>query len=392
MKQRKSARTPVATGQTFAGRVRDIASDGRAVVAHEDGPVVFVPGLWLAERALIRINGAQGRAWQGEVVELLEASPARIPAACAHHGFSRSSDSRPACGGCPWMFVDYPQQLAVKQRRVEQAFERLGAEGTVADIWAAPEMVGYRNRAQLKTDGEILGFVAAGSRRIAPVDDCVILSEHNRVLLRQLLEQLPNPAWRPRRRGDWTTLDIDEQVELQTVSVNARLPFRQGNDAQNARMRDWLAGLAPEYAGRSVLELYCGTGNFTQVLSEAAASVLALEGDAAAVEQLQQRKLPGVNARRVDLFNEQAFEQLSPGIKDVEVLVLDPPRDGLKVTRGLLPKGSLLRTIAYISCDLATLARDVAYFQQYGFNVESVQPLDQFPHTPHIECLVHLRR
>lgn len=392
MKHRKATRGSAAPVHNFQGRVRDIASDGRAIVAHPDGPVVFVPGLWLNELATIRVTGAKGRAWQGELVELLEANPARVAAPCKHHGFSKPSDSTPACGACPWMFIDYAEQLAVKQRRVEQAFQRLGVADRVAAIWGALEHLAYRNRAQLKTDGELLGFVAAGSRRIAPVQDCLILSKHNRELLQQLREQLPNRDWRPGRRGDWTTLDIDEQVDLKSVSVNARLPFRQANDAQNDRMRDWLAELATEFADQQVLELYCGSGNFTEVLSAAGASVLALEGDEAAVQQLQQRNLPGVTVRRVDLFAEQAFEQLSPGVGNFDVLVLDPPRDGLKVTRGLLPKRSRLRTVAYISCDLATLTRDVAYFQEHGFEVISVQPLDQFPHTPHIECLVYLQR
>ncbi|MFV8818432.1 class I SAM-dependent RNA methyltransferase [Haliea sp. E17] len=392
MKQRKPGHTSSAPGHTFEGSVRDIASDGRAVVPHPDGPVVFVPGLWLEERALIRVTGARGRAWQGEIVELLDASPARRPPPCRHHGFATPSDPAPACGACPWMFVNYPAQLACKQSRVEQAFERLGTAGCVAPIWATPETLGYRNRAQLKSDGKALGFVAAGSRRIAPVEDCPVLSAHNRQLLQQLRAQLPNPAWRPRRGGEWTTLDIDEEVQLESVSVNARRPFRQANDAQNQRMRDWLAALASDFAGQEVLELYCGTGNFTQVLSAAGARVLALEGDDAAVDMLQQRNLPGVSARRVNLFAENAFEQLSPSVGSFEALVLDPPRDGLKVTRGLLPKKSRLHTVAYISCDLATLVRDVAYFQQHGFDVVSVQPLDQFPHTPHIECLVHLSR
>ncbi len=392
MKQRKPARGNPPPGRPFEGRVRDIASDGRAVVAHPEGPVVFVPGLWLEELARIRVTAARGRAWQGEVVELLEPSPARRPAPCPHHGFSTAAAATPACGGCPWMFVDYPEQLACMQHRVERAFERLGAADRVEPVWASPQVLGYRNRAQLKTDGEVVGFVAAGSRRIAPVQDCPVLSPHNRELLQHLRAQLPNPAWRPRRRDAWTTLDIDEEVQVQTVSVNARLPFRQANDAQNARMRDWLASLAAAFSGRSVLELYCGAGNFTEVLSAAGASVLAVEGDDAAVDALQRRNLPGVSVRRANLFAEDAFEQLSPGPGSFEALVLDPPRDGLKVTRGLVPKRSQLHTVAYISCDLATLARDVAFFQQHGFGVVSVQPLDQFPHTPHIECLVHLGR
>ena len=387
---------PAAPRGLFEAWVQGLTDTGDAVVNHPDGRRFFVPGAWTGERIRVRPLEVKSQYGLGELVEVLEPAPERLVPPCPHQGFSAGK-----CGGCPWMMVGYAAQLAAKQARVQRALTRLQADLQVAQILVASEPLGYRVRAQLKTDGRELGFVAAGQRRLAPVQDCVVLTDHNRATLRELQTQLPNTAWHPAHKGGWTTLDLDESVSAAGVSVNRRLPFQQVNASQNQAMRQWLAERVAPLSQQAkvlakqaqVLELFCGSGNFTQVLAAAGfSSIIAVEAVPEAVTALADLQLPGVSPVVCDLFDSAAFQRLLQDNAQAEILVLDPPREGLKVRDGLFGKHSRLREIFYISCDLATLCRDLQDMLAAGFAIVEAQPLDLFPQTPHVELLVHLRR
>lgn len=371
----------------FEATVQDLASDGRGVVKHPDGRTFFVAGAWLGERVQVRPTGQQGKVAFGELAAVMDPAEARLSPACVHHGYSDGD-----CGGCPWMMVDYSAQLAAKQQRVAQTLARLGAIAALQPALGAPQPLGYRNRAQFKTDGQRLGYVSARSNHLVPITDCAVLSDTNRLTLRDLLRDLPREAWQPKRREPWVTIDIDDQSGA--VQIDQRLPFRQGNTEQNRVMRDWLASqCAPYDRDIPVLELFCGSGNFTEVLVDAGFKhIAAVEGAEASLADLAAQNWPQVTPLAVNLFDETAVETLAQQHKNTRLLVLDPPRDGLKVRVPLLKKLRALETVLYVACDLATWARDVADFQRAGFNVESVTPIDLFPQTPHVELLSKLVR
>ena len=381
----------------FLGEVRDLASDGRGVVVHPSGRTIFVDGVWVGEKGEFKITELKGRVGFAKIVDIHEASPQRIAPVCKHHGFGKNT-----CGGCPWQFMEYSAQLAAKQLRVTNELTRLNVRDQTQDIWPSSTVVGYRNRAQFKTDGTKLGFLAAHSRHITDVKDCVILSEKNRETLSAMRETMPNSVWRVSskdfKKQVWTSLDIDESTDISTVSVNQRLPFQQANSEQNQRMRDWLTTKLQEISvqlpnGMNVLELFCGAGNFTEVIAQMDnTQVLAVESVSAALASLNAKKLSNVRTCEVNLFLETAFEKIYNQQRDFDVLVLDPPRDGLKNKKDLLPKKSKIKHVLYVSCDLATFSRDLAYFQENKFKVVEVQPLDQFPHTAHVELMAYLSR
>lgn len=381
----------------FLGEVRDLASDGRGVVVHPSGRTIFVDGVWVGEKGEFKITELKGRVGFANVVDIHNASPQRVTPVCEHHGFGKNT-----CGGCPWQFMEYSAQLAAKQLRVLNELTRLNTRDKIRDIWSSSAVVGYRNRAQLKTDGTKLGFLAAHSRHITDVKDCVILSDKNRQTLSDIRETMPNSAWRVSskdfKKQAWTSVDIDESIDISNVSVNQRLPFQQGNSEQNQQMRGWLTTKLQEISvqlpkGMNVLELFCGAGNFTEIIAQAKhTQILAVESVSAALTSLNAKKLTNVRTYETNLFLETAFEKIYNQQRDFDVLVLDPPRDGLKNKKDLLPKKSKIKHILYISCDLATFSRDLAYFQENKFKVIEVQPLDQFPHTPHVELMAYLSR
>lgn len=378
-------------GQLFSAEVKDLASDGRGVVTHPNGRTFFIAGVWLGERGRFRITALKGRIGFAEIFELDAQSVCRdrVQALCDHHGFSSRH-----CGGCPWQFMDYAAQLSAKQHRVETSLARIGVHKKIQAIAAAPEIFGYRNRAQFKTDGKKLGYMAAASNNLVAIQQCPVLSEHNQNTLHELLQQLPNPVWQPHRKHKWTTLDIDESVTAENPAINQRLPFQQANSVQNCFMLQWLRQhLQSGAQGKHIVELFCGSGNLTQVLATlGAASILAVDVVAQALETLSAMNLPGVQSRVCDVFDDTRASDLRAPLRNADILVLDPPRDGWKTRELAWPKQTALQKICYISCDLATFTRDLQFFLSKGFHVDEVQPLDQFPHTPHIELLAALRR
>ena len=370
----------------FEGKVRDLTSDGRGVVSHPDGRTFFVPGVWIDEVAEIRVVGRQGKVGLGQVITLTKADLQRREAPCEHHGYSADH-----CGGCPWMFMPYQVQSAAKLRRLKSTLEDLG-DGTaqVDGLLAAPKELGYRNRAQLKTDGSKLGYVAAGTRTLVDVTACPILSARNGESLASLRQALPNPNWRGRKQ-DWQTIDLDDNLE--EPSLNKRLPFRQGNTQQNAVMREWLAqAIASMPPDAPVLELFAGSGNFTEVLASHFKTVVAVEGDQQALQQLSDVAPERVQAHALNLFSVPAVEAWVNEKQGIRVLVLDPPREGLKVRTPFLKELAELETVIYVACDLATWARDCKDFLAQGFRLAQVTPLDLFPQTPHLEVLSVLTR
>ncbi len=294
------------------------------------------------------------------------------------------------------MFVEYSAQLQAKERRVRAALARFDRQDRVAPIVGAPETTGYRNRAQLKTDGKVIGFVSEGLRTISPITSCAVLSGHNQRTLEALLGRLPNPAWRPRKANRWRTIDIDETVDAGEASIDARLPFQQPNNAQNAYMRSWLEERLKERLQEAshgaAVELFCGSGNFTDIIARRVPEVLATDVSEQALAVLDEKRLAGVRALHCDLASAVALRRAMEGCAHATLLVLDPPREGLLHRQPVLDALPGLTDVVYVSCDVASFARDIADFLRAGFDVDEVQPVDQVPHTPHVELLARLSK
>jgi 23S rRNA (uracil1939-C5)-methyltransferase len=373
----------VQPGDVFTAQATDLNADGFGVVRHPSGLVAFVAGLWPGETGQCRVHAVQ----QNYALASCEAHEtqhsARGEAFCPHHGHGETH-----CTGCIWQGIDYAAQVAAKQSRLRSLLPASAA--TLREIWPAPDQRGYRNRAQLKTDGTRLGYVNRFTHGLVPIETCPILTAKNARTLAQLQKSLPRRDW---QRETLTTLDIDHGVSAQTVSVNQRRPFQQGNDAQNKKMRRWLAAHIAQLRRPHIVELFCGSGNLTDVMAPAAAKITAVEAVGEAVAALREKKLPRVTAVIADLAKPTALvtclRQIQP---HPTCLVLDPPRQGFALLPDCLALLPSVQHVFYISCDADSFARDVDHLSQAGYAAAEIQPLDLFPHTPHIEILAHFRR
>ncbi|HVJ63954.1 MAG TPA: class I SAM-dependent RNA methyltransferase [Bdellovibrionota bacterium] len=384
------------TGTQFNGEVRDLSQGGLGVVNGPDGCVYFVAGTWPGDAGTFEVLSQKKRYGFAKVVSLHTRSEhrhAQVP--CPHHGTEDGS-----CGGCPWIPFTYADQVKRKDHLVRYALERakvLGDAGELLPTLASPLSLGYRNRAQLKTDGQRLGFVSHQNKTLVDVDHCAVLNDECSRRLTDLRAQLPNDAWRPSGRYLWNYVEINDQSEWkpEEVALNTRLPFLQGNHDQNEAMRDWLRQQLRHIGGtHDVVELFCGAGNFTEILAEApnVNSIVAAEISESSVNELSERRLPKTQTLAWNLFKPSAWNRIKHLVANPSLLFLDPPREGFENIDDFMERFPSVDHVLYVSCSLSTFTRDAAKLLGRGFKVSKVQPIDMFPNTPHIEICAHFYR
>lgn len=350
-------------GDVIEVDIADVAFGGKGVGRHE-GKAVFVPFAIPGERVRVRITREKKRFAEAEPVEILQPAADRMSPVCPYFA---------QCGGCAYQHVSYERQLELKSAQVEQTLRRIGRLESLPmqPMIAAPSPYGYRNRIRVHAVGDVVGFYAWDRRAVIDVEVCPIASA-------EVNERLAQLRRRSLREGDYT------------VSEGKRGEFfEQTNPPVAALLLEHVGSLLSP--GRRVLvDAYCGAGAFARHLAGRFERVTGIEEDAFAVAQA--RRMAGANEE----YLEGAVEDLLAGVLRAEVpeettLVLDPP------SAGLTPKAldavlvSPPADVIYVSCDPATLARDLARLVPV-YELCSITPLDMFPQTAEIEVAVRLRR
>ena len=383
---------------TLELRVESLAAGGDGVAHDPQGRVLFVPLTVPGDLVRVRVLVRRKRFARGEVLEVLEPGPARTQPRCSVFT---------TCGGCAWQHVDYPEQVAAKARIVADALERIGRFGRVrVPITASPSPWGYRNRARLVQEGGGLGYRMRRSHAVCVVRECPVLEPK---LSDALKREVPASAGEEGREwemvsgshGPARVRPVEETLApgVDAVVMEAgddRLRISHGVFAQgNAGLLAALAAAVVREAKAgeettSAVELYAGAGLFTLGLARHFDCVWAVESHPGAVSDLR-FNLERAGASNVDVRPgpvERVLPQLSVHAPDT--LVLDPPRAGVSQEALELIQALRARRIVYLSCDAATLARDLGRLRDGGYRLGHVEAFDLFPHTPHVEVLTTL--
>ncbi len=428
-------------------RIESLAYGGDGVAHLPDGRVVFVPGSCPGDLVVVQETEDHGRWVRARTFSLEEPSPDRVDPPCPYVG---------ACGGCQWQHVSYGTQLAAKAKAVVDALERIGdiAPGVVRPIVPSKDTFGYRNKVELVGDASAprfeLGFHRLDSHDIVPIDRCLLLPDRAAAAPRALTGAL---RYLSGRHGDLGIKRVgirvaargtDLQVALWTspgafprhavantladaVGANSVVRVLLRNDARRSiagtevlsgagAWRERLAGFgfgvsAPSFfqvntatAERlveialealdpgpedRVADVYAGVGAFTLPLADRTGEVVAIEGSSAAIADL--RRNLGRARLDADIIGGAAEREL-PAAGAFDHAVVDPPRQGLTADALDALVGTHARTLAYISCDPATLARDCRRLVDRGYAIRHVTPVDLFPHTFHVETITVLER
>jgi 23S rRNA (uracil1939-C5)-methyltransferase len=378
-------------------RVGDIVAGGAALARLEDGRVVFVS--YAAPGELVRAKVERIHADYIEAVteEVLEASPDRVEPPCPIFG---------ECGGCQLQHMAHPAQLAAKEAIVREQLRRIGHldDAVVRPIVGATNPWAYRNHVRFSTGRKFgdVGFISRRGRGLLKVECCPISDPWVNDVL-------------PRLQGHGAGLH-QVQVRHSAVTgsslINPKVPgadvesgqpwyeealaghrfrvsasaFFQVNHAQAEQMARLVAEALPG-RGRLLVDAFAGVGTFAKVFSERFDRVIAIEESHSAAKDavVNLSATPNVDLRIGKVEDVLPLLESTP-----DAIVLDPPRPGcappvLEAIATFRPT-----VVVYVSCNPATLARDLRVLVDAGYSLDSVTPLDMFPQTGHIECVSRL--
>ncbi len=375
--------------------VGPIAHGGHCVARLGDR-VVFVRHALPGEQVrIVMTDDRQPRFWRADAVEVLEPSPARVPPPCPVSGPG-------GCGGCDFQHVDVAAQRELKAQVVAEQLRRLAGIEWSVEVEAAagrPDGLGWRTRMRYRVDDSgVAGFRAHRSHRVVPLpeDGCPIADpETPTVAGREWPAGAELTAVRAASGGvtlvEGTAFEGNAEVVEEAAGREwavAAGGFWQAHRAAPELLAGAVRDAVRPRPGERAFDLYCGVGLFAGVLADAGCRVWAVESNRAAVSMARRnladmRGQVSVAAGRV----EQALRRL-PARADV--VVLDPPRSGAgpAVMRQIIARAP--RVIAYVACDPAALARDVAAAGRHGYQLTALRAFDLFPMTQHVECIASL--
>ncbi len=375
-------------------RIDALAAGGDGVGRGPDGRVVFVPFTAPGDLVRVRLEQRRRRFARARLLEIVEASGARVDPRCPAFG---------ECGGCTWQHVEYAAQAEAKRAIVADALERIGGL-TVPEVRLvpSPRPYAYRMRARLQVEAGRVGYRRRASHRLRAVEACP-------VLLPALEAELARLAASPPSDGGWelacaggrvraAALDDPSATRAGRLALDVAgetLGVSPGVFTQaHALLLETLVErvVAAAGAGRLVVELFAGAGLFTLPLARRFTQVVAVEGSAPAARDLREN-LAAAGLAGVEVVS-QRVERASArlGGLEPEAVVLDPPRSGLPGGGVALLLRLAAARIAYLSCDPATLARDLRGLCSGGYRLLRVEAFDLFPQTPHVEALATLER
>jgi 23S rRNA (uracil1939-C5)-methyltransferase len=419
--------------------IEKLVHGGSGLARLDTGQAVFVPGVLPGERVTVVIRRRRKGILEADLIEVLIPSRDRIDPPC---------NGEKQCTGATWSHIAYPAQLRYKQDILLDTLVKIGGMTPARSlpILPSPRTDHYRLRTQFSvstSEGkQRIGFFRQGSYALIEVDDAFLIDplinrtlkairslEHQLPLLKEihinatptaqvhilfLSEQsnLPRPdaffaglkktipeligitVFAKRKRtfalGDNRLTLESEGLKFNVTEGN----FYQVNWEQNINVVKTALDFAGLSGDETVLDLYCGIGNFALPLAKRAKNVIGIEAGYSAIEDAK------ANAKLNGIANTEFIaDDLQKGLKTLlqrkmkaHTIVLDPPRAGatLKTLERVL--AFVPRKIIYVSCNPSTLARDLKFFHLFGFRLDRLQPVDMFPYTYHIECVAEMVR
>jgi 23S rRNA (uracil1939-C5)-methyltransferase len=400
-RRQRSFKPRAQTEQQLTVRIERILPGGFGL-AHAEGRTVLV-GLAAPQDILrVRVESTRGKVSFASIVEVIEPSPLRIEPPCPYFG---------RCGGCDFQQLDYSAQLEAKVEIIRDCLRRIARLEPPAEIAITPSPLEwrYRARAQWQHDAlhKRLGYFERGSHRVCDIAECPVLLPELQEALSALRERMTKELL-PAGAEDFQAVAGDEGVSLsppladkepleasRTILENRYHFSAEGFFQINQSLLPQLLAFAlDDSRGDTAIDLYCGVGLFTLPLARRFRNVTGVEGNSAAVSYAR-RNLAHAGLKNAQVECAGVGEWLSANAHShapIDLLLLDPPRSGLEegATEGVLSLRP--QNITYVSCDPATLARDLREIVAGGYTLGPVAAFDMFPQTHHVETVVFLHK
>ncbi|HEY1815647.1 MAG TPA: TRAM domain-containing protein [Kofleriaceae bacterium] len=376
--------------------VTALAAGGDGVARDEAGRVTFVPRTAPGDRVRVRLVKQTASFGRAELIDVIERSPIRVQPPC--EAFVRG------CGGCAWQHVARAAQLEAKQAIVAGALRNL-AGLTIEPIADPCSPLGWRRRARFHVAGGKLGLYAYGSTDVVPLAACPQLEPELDAAVQLIAGRTPPDGELAVVRGTagivvgverpWkgavaligkagivgviagSERHGETAIEIEPGLVGGPWDFQQASAAGNAALIA-LARAALGQGPGELVELYAGAGNLTRGF--------VADGWTVTASDVARPAKPIERAT----FRAGAADRVLAATARADAIVLDPPRTGAaEAIDGIVKLQP--RTVVYVSCDPATLARDAARLVTAGYRAERAWPIDLMPQTAHVEVVLQLR-
>jgi 23S rRNA (uracil1939-C5)-methyltransferase len=397
----------VAVGELYEVAIEKLVYGGDGL-AHVGSQAVFVPFAATGDFVRVRIVECERNYARGVIEEVLDPSPLRRTPPCPYYG---------ACGGCQMQHLDYRAQLEAKVAFVRESLRRIGniEWGAEIGIRSADEF-GYRSRAEIKVSRDEegrarIGYFQAGTREVCEVDNCMILlPAANRELQRLRTDGslVPNDSTRVHltvgddevivtpangEQGRAAEFDSMGTAHQRIGGVNYGFGVRSFFQGNRLLIEELIREAIGDAAGRVAIDLYAGVGLFSLQLAKSFEQVCAVEGNKTAANHgVENARLNGLNNVRYEPISVEAWlKYKSAEYTAPDFVLLDPPRAGAGVCVIERLAAMAAPAVTYISCDPATLARDLRLMLDYGYRIDSITALDMFPQTFHVETVARLK-
>lgn len=418
----KAQSSKKAVQKQFNCRIHDLDLKGQGVGKMQER-VIFVPGALPGETILARAAIGKKGPIQAELQQVKLASPARVEPACRHYQ---------VCGGCQLQHLQSEQQIIAKQAALKTLLTRKGLEvAQWAEPLCSPEPWRYRTKVRLAIDARKqvkVGFRHADSNKILNLSECPVMAAPLEALLlplQQLIQQLQDKTqighaellleqgqaglWLHKEQAwseqDWALisqwleqhqvkwLDDKSLLDYELSEFKVKLSYKRSdfiqsnlavNEAMVAQAIAWLELQGDE----TVLDLFCGMGNFSLPLARKCAQVTGVEGVQAMVNRAQ------ANAQLNQIDNVRFYQadlserlDLQTWWQPVDVVLLDPARAGAEKVASELAY-TQAKKVLYVSCNPTTLVRDAQLLVRQGYKVAKAGVMDMFPQTHHLESMI----
>tara|TARA_B110000977_G_scaffold89996_1_gene119534 strand:- start:9095 stop:10402 length:1308 start_codon:yes stop_codon:yes gene_type:complete len=420
--------------------INDLLHDGRGV-GRINGKAFFVEGALPGEDVEFRVINEKRNFAEARLTKVLSASQYRTEPECRY--FSK-------CGGCSLQHLQHSEQIEFKKQQLLNSAQRVGLEPeNILDSLVGPQW-NYRRRARLAVqrarDGQFLvGFHNPGSNRIEPIASCMVLDKSLDALLMALpsilnalgadikifeielvaadnalavaveasrslfkaeltsvvkalnvvAEMTTQLWWKVSKNGRFSRVDDGEDGLYFGVKDDIKLSFEPGqfiqvNDSINRSMIEQMLALVSVENTGVAIDLFCGSGNLSLPLAKQFNQVIGVEGLAslvvAANGNARSNAIDNTQFVVADLNDAASLKKVSKIASSIDLIVLDPPRNGAAAIMPWVAKSGT-KQIIYISCHSSTMVRDADFLIRAGYKLKNLGVMDMFPHTAHVESM-----
>lgn len=379
------------TGDEITISASELVAGGDAL-ARVDGFPVFASNVFPGDVAVVRLYEVKKGYAKADMVRLVEASPWRRAEPCpiAHE-----------CGGCDWTALRLDKQLEAKRRILTESLRRIGKfdPGSLPSVAIHPSPLNYRIRSRLQSDGDAVGFYAVRSNRVVPLTtQCEVVGRATADTFGT--ENESDAGDKGARAGSHALhqiWEIDDELIAGPGELTMRVDkyswrlstrsFFQVNRHMHATLIRLVEGHAARCAGkRSAVDLYAGVGFFTLPLAKHFEQVIAVEGSAESAGYAR------MNAPANVQVIEAPVEVHARRLARADFVFLDPPRAGARQEVIAAAGEKASEMVCYLSCDPVTFARDAHRLSASGWRLATLDLLDLFPNTHHVETLASFER